>query len=87
LEVLRLEREKRGLLQFQVARALGISAATLCRYELGAQGVPLDVVAKATRYFQCPKIADAACRDCPVARARQDVTQKWSLGRGLRRAA
>lgn len=84
---MRLEREKRGLLQYQLAKQLSIDPATLSRYESGRQTVPPDIVAKAVRLFRCPEIADAACRDCPVACARRDVTQKWPLGRGLRKAA
>jgi transcriptional regulator with XRE-family HTH domain len=84
---MRIEREKRGLMQFQAAQRLGVSPAALCRYENEVQEVPADIVAAATRLFRCTEIADAACRECPVARARQDVIQKWPLGRGLRRAA
>lgn len=84
---MRIEREKRGYLQFQVAQRLGVSPAALCRYENEIQEIPLDVVAAATRLFRCTEIADAACRECPVARARRDVTQKWQLGRGIRKAA
>ncbi len=84
---MRIEREKRGYLQFQVAHRLGVSPAALCRYENEVQEVPVDVVAAAIRFFRSPEIADAACQDCPVARARQEITQKWPLGRGLRKAA
>lgn len=84
---MRIEREKRGYLQFREAQRLGVSPAALCRYENEVQEVPLDVVANAVRLYRCPEIADAACKDCPVARARQDVLQKWPLGRGLRKAA
>lgn len=75
---MRIEREKRGYLQFQVARRLGVSPAALCRYENEVQDVPLDVVAVATKLFHCTSIADEACRECPVARAQQNVLQqKW----------
>lgn len=82
---MRIEREKRGYLQFQVAQRLGVSPAALCRYENEVQEVPLDVVANAVRLFRCPDIADAQCQSCPVARARREVTQKWPLG--VRKAA
>jgi transcriptional regulator with XRE-family HTH domain len=80
LEVIRLEREKRGMLQYQLAERLGVDPATLCRYESGRQPVPLDIMAKVVRLFRSVELADAQCAGCPIARAKREITQKWPLG-------
>jgi transcriptional regulator with XRE-family HTH domain len=45
-------REKAGVTQFQVCVALGISIATLCRWEKGGAKIPADVVTPLSRLYK-----------------------------------
>ncbi len=72
-QVLETVCEEQGLWHYQVARRLNVSKSAFSRYITGQGFMPDDVVANAIRYFNCPELGRARCRECPIARAMGQV--------------
>lgn len=49
-ETIKLYRKRAGLTQAQVAKAVGLSENTICRYEKGLRSVPHDIFVKILLY-------------------------------------
>ena len=63
-------RQKRGLLQCQLAAMVGIDQTTLSRYECGRYPIPDDMLAALSRALGSPELAEYRCQECPVFECR-----------------
>lgn len=64
----RKTRQRRGLLQAQLAGKVGVDQTTLSRYETGRLNIPDDVLAEIVCQLNCPELAKSRCRECAVGR-------------------
>lgn len=66
-EVLREERERRGMSQLQLAKACCVDRSMISNYELGKATIPHDVVCRAIRALESNKLRAQACFECQVS--------------------
>ncbi|MCL2771410.1 MAG: helix-turn-helix domain-containing protein [Firmicutes bacterium] len=51
-ETLKLKRKERGLLQKDIAQAIGVSVKTISRFELGEREPSFEVLIKIANFFE-----------------------------------
>jgi len=72
-EAIRRLRCCRGLEQWQLAYAVGVSPSMMSRYERGRLRIPPDAMANIIRYLKAPGLGECYCWECPVGLAMREI--------------